>query len=43
MTLQIRTDRTILEGSISAEAATVDAVVAKLPADQQAAVTPAPA
>lgn len=37
MTLQIRTDRTVLEASLTAESATVDAVVAKLPADQQAA------
>ena len=37
MTLQIRTDRTLLEDSLTAEAATVDAVVARLPADQQAA------
>ena len=37
MTLQIRTDRTLLEASLTAESATVDAVVAKLPADQQAA------
>ena len=37
MTLQIRTDRTILETSLTAESAYVDGVVAKLPADQQAA------
>ena len=37
MTLQIRTDRTLLEASLTAESASVDAVVAKLPADQQAA------
>ena len=37
MTLQIRTDRTVLEASLTAESATVDTVVAKLPADQQAA------
>ena len=37
MTLQIRTDRNILEASLTAESATVDSVVAKLPADQQAA------
>ena len=37
MTLQIRADRTLLETSLTAESATVDTVVAKLPADQQAA------
>jgi len=37
LTLQIRTARTSLEGSLTAESAYVDAVVAKLPADQQAA------
>ena len=37
MTLQIRADRTALEASLTAEAGYVDGVVAKLPADQQAA------
>ena len=37
LTLKIRAARTALESSLTAEAAYVDGVVAKLPADQQAA------